>query len=59
MSDYLYEHYKGKYRVLANYDIETNDFPSWAIQLVNISFFLSLPMNIRFVQRVFIASVQA
>ena len=27
MSDYLYEHYKGKYRVLANYDIETNDFP--------------------------------
>lgn len=27
MSDYLYEHYKGKYRVLADYDIETNDFP--------------------------------
>lgn len=27
MSNYLYEHYKGKYRVLADYDIETNDFP--------------------------------
>lgn len=27
MSDYLYQHYKGKYRVLANYDIDTNDFP--------------------------------
>lgn len=27
MSNYLYEHYKGKYRVLADYDLETNDFP--------------------------------
>lgn len=27
MSDYLYSHYKGKYRVLADYDLETNDFP--------------------------------
>lgn len=27
MSNYLWEHYKGKYRVLADYDLETNDFP--------------------------------
>ena len=27
MNNYLYKHYKGKYRVLADYDIETNDFP--------------------------------
>lgn len=27
MSDYLYQHYKGKYRVLADYDLDTNDFP--------------------------------
>lgn len=27
MSDYLFSHYKGKYRVLADYDLETNDFP--------------------------------
>ena len=27
MSDYLFSHYKGKYRVLADYDWETNDFP--------------------------------
>ena len=27
MSDYLYSHYKGKYRVLADYDLDTNDFP--------------------------------
>ena len=27
MSDYLYNHYKGKYRVLADYDLDTNDFP--------------------------------
>ena len=27
MSNYLYDHYKGKYRVLADYDLETNDFP--------------------------------
>ena len=27
MSNYLYQHYKGKYRVLAEYDWDTNDFP--------------------------------
>ena len=27
MNNYLYQHYKGKYRVLAEYDSETNDFP--------------------------------
>lgn len=27
MSNYLYQHYKGKYRVLADYDLETHDFP--------------------------------
>lgn len=27
MNNYLYQHYKGKYRVLANYDLDTNDFP--------------------------------
>ena len=27
MSNYLYQHYKGKYRVLAEYDSDTNDFP--------------------------------
>ena len=26
-SNYLYSHYKGKYRVLAEYDWDTNDFP--------------------------------
>lgn len=27
MNNYLYQHYKGKYRVLADYDLDTNDFP--------------------------------
>lgn len=27
MNNYLFQHYKGKYRVLANYDLDTNDFP--------------------------------
>lgn len=27
MNNYLFKHYKGKYRVLADYDTETNDFP--------------------------------
>ena len=27
MDNYLYKHYKGKYRVLADYDTTTNDFP--------------------------------
>lgn len=27
MNNYLYQHYKGKYRVLAEYDWDTNDFP--------------------------------
>lgn len=27
MNNYLYNKYKGKYRVLADYDLETNDFP--------------------------------
>ena len=27
MNNYLYKHYKGKYRVLADYDWDTNDFP--------------------------------
>lgn len=27
MNNYLYNHYKGKYRVLADYNLDTNDFP--------------------------------